>query len=458
MKILIPLFSSLFVFFQSLSLGYAGAHDKHNEFQYKVAGKEILCSGFLEKNDLKIPAPKKGSSQKLLNNMDEATFNASIDKVSQIYSPIFRQNRKTLRIKKLWSDSQVNAIAYNQGSVSYVEIWGGLARHPDMTADAVTLVTCHEVGHHLGGAPKYTEQGASGRWASTEGQSDYFATAKCLRKVFAIDIDSWNGVVDPLAQQKCDGQFGAGARESKICGRIAMASLASANLSSSLSNSPRPSFATQDRNVVSRTFERHPAAQCRLDTYFAGDLCKVPDTTDLNDSNPDVGACRNNVPNEVIGARSLCWFKPASVVNPPPPPPPNPPVPNPPPPPPPPPQPPVNGVASTPLIDGQEVVTSNNPNKTVSVSWDVRNISGAAGIYFEVLGPNKEFSEPNGTTPDPQALPGTSLSRTSGRLNISPARQLPGWGQYKIRVIPLDRSGRNAVGRFSNPAILNLNP
>jgi hypothetical protein len=63
-------------------------------------------------------------------------------------------------------------------------VYGGLARHGEITPDGFALVLCHEIGHHLGGVPRYS--GANG-WASNEGQSDYFAATKCLRRAWQSD-------------------------------------------------------------------------------------------------------------------------------------------------------------------------------------------------------------------------------------------------------------------------------
>jgi hypothetical protein len=83
-------------------------------------------------------------------------------------------------------------------------------------------------------------------------------------------------------------------------------------------------------------------------------------------------------------------------------------------------------------------------------------MAGATGIYFEVIGPNKDFQEEHGVQPDPQAMPGGSFARVRGQIQINPARQLPGWGVYKFRIVPLNRTGRQPVGRFSSPAVLEL--
>lgn len=423
-----------------------------------LSNEHHLCKGFVEKNDLLIPVPKSGQ-QKLAVGVTKTEFEAAIGLVEQVYAPIFSQKGKRLKVKKLWENAQVNAVAYTEGGYAVVEIWGGLGRHYRATPDALTLIACHEVGHHLGGTPKMTDQ-ASGAWASVEGQSDYFATLKCLRKVFSNGIDSWSGQVDPLAQAKCEESYGVNSRESKVCMRIASASLASANLSAALSGGTLPSLSSHDSSVVNKTYEKHPAAQCRLDTYMNGNVCKVSDLTDVSDRDPEVGVCRN-ISSEEYGARSLCWYKPIVSSPAPTPVPPAPaPAPTPIPVPlPPPVQPsPTEGIAGTPLLNGGTEHDSRNPNQVIVFSWDVSASSGAVGIYFEVLGPNKEFIEPNGLMPDRFAIRGGNIRALRGQLRILPAQQLPGWGVYKFRVIPLDATGRKAVGRFSNPAVLKLAP
>ncbi len=58
-----------------------------------------LCEGFLEKNDLVRPIPKS-SEMKMLGGVNEAQFNQSIDKVSQIYNSIFLNRGMRLQVKK----------------------------------------------------------------------------------------------------------------------------------------------------------------------------------------------------------------------------------------------------------------------------------------------------------------------------------------------------------------------
>ena len=77
----------------------------------------------------------------------------------------------------------MNAFAKQGASTWEVHMYGGLARHQAVTADGFALVVCHELGHHLGGAPQKVDWFGRLRWASNEGQADYWGTAKCFRKL-----------------------------------------------------------------------------------------------------------------------------------------------------------------------------------------------------------------------------------------------------------------------------------
>src|SRR5690606_24574009 len=137
-----------------------------------------------------------------------------------------------------------------------------------------------EIGHHIGGLPKYSDN--NGRWASVEGQSDYFATLKCLRKVFKkYPASAIN--VEPAAKRDCNERYGVDTEDSRLCQRIAMASLSAAKMTATLDRGVSPRLDLRDSSVVTRTYERHPKAQCRLDTYYQGAQCEVKDSVDIND-------------------------------------------------------------------------------------------------------------------------------------------------------------------------------
>ncbi|WP_374001810.1 hypothetical protein [Bdellovibrio bacteriovorus] len=61
---------------------------------------------------------------------------------------------------------------------------------------------------------------------------------------------------------------------------------------------------------MTRTDDRHPATQCRLDTYFAGSLCVAKENEKLSNSDYKAGSCYT--PRDAVGARPRCWFAPSN--------------------------------------------------------------------------------------------------------------------------------------------------
>jgi Zn-dependent protease with chaperone function len=114
-----------------------------------VASSALACSengkdGFLPENDLYIPA-----NQKSINGISEEEFNQAIDEVEEIYAPIISNLGAKLNIERKWDDGTVNAYASQAGKTWKVAMFGGLARHATITKDAMALVVCHEIGHHI---------------------------------------------------------------------------------------------------------------------------------------------------------------------------------------------------------------------------------------------------------------------------------------------------------------------
>ena len=263
-------------------------------------------SGIVEENDLWI-----GVDSKSISTITEDEFNSVIDKVETIYAPIIRERGAELTIERNWRDGTVNAYAQQNGNTWKVAMFGGLARHQTIDKDSFALVVCHELGHHIGGVPKKSGWWGS-NWASNEGQSDYWGTMKCLRKVFESDnnqevIASMS--VDPHAARSCESTF-ASAEEIAICQRSAMAGLGLGNLFKALRNlRTELKFNTPDPNIVQKTDDNHPAPQCRLDTYFAGSVCDKDAYADVSESDANINVC-TRVDGDKVGIRPLCWFKP----------------------------------------------------------------------------------------------------------------------------------------------------
>ncbi len=248
---------------------------------------------FAPENNLKIPVSMN------LSGITEEDFTAALDKVEKVYSPIFANHDANFVIERFWDNDTVNAYAWQDGDKWVISMYGGLARHKEVTVDGFTLVACHEVGHHLGGHPK------SG-WASNEGESDYYGTLKCLHRIWA-DEDSVAVVakmkIDEIADKACDSQW-SNAMDAAVCKRSAMAGKGLARLLAVLGSETMPEFDTPDKSKTDSTIDYHPPAQCRLDTYFAGALCTVDFNQDVDDVDPTKGVCTFGE----TGGRPSCWF------------------------------------------------------------------------------------------------------------------------------------------------------
>ena len=280
--------------------------------------------------DMRIPVFTDLKSDEERTGITEEEFMTILRETEAIYTPVFEAKGKTFRVNKLWTNDQVNASAQQSGSTWIINMYGGLARHEHATVDSFRAVVCHEIGHHLGGAPK--KAGWFGTWASNEGQSDYFATFKCMKKMIlegqasgmaiaSADLSIYEEAEVAVADEKCSERFsvvepGEGEEEGEgldtaytACKRATLAGLSLGRLLGSRDPDKIISLSTPNETVVTRTNDNHPEAQCRADTYMAGSLCNLDFNSELSDSDPDQGTC-NRTEGYEYGLRPLCWFKP----------------------------------------------------------------------------------------------------------------------------------------------------
>ena len=264
---------------------------------------------FLPPNSLKHRIGAKDSG-----GITEAQFNAVMDRMQAIYGPIVASHGATLQINRLWTDDTVNASAEEQGSTWILNMYGGLARDKTITQDGMALVACHEMGHHLGGAPKY---GGGSDWAADEGGADYYANAKCLHRIFADSASASFtrklAVGDDVALIKaaCAKSY-KGSTDAALCTRAATAGLSVTALLGSLGGEPQAHIDTPDAGVVAATNDEHPASQCRLDTYYQASLCPKDFNIDMSPTDPAVGACVLSQ-GYTVGMRPFCWYKPGAA-------------------------------------------------------------------------------------------------------------------------------------------------
>jgi hypothetical protein len=263
--------------------------------------------GFLPENNLKISV-----NAKRLGGLNEEQFNMAIERVESIYAPIVAQEGGKLVISRAWSDATVNAYAQRSGNNWMVNMFGGLARHETITEDGMSLVVCHEIGHHIGGAPKKVSY-YSNSWASNEGQADYFSNLKCLRRVFLNDnnIEIVAKMDVPAALTNACASAFSNEQDRAICIRGGMAGDSVAKLFQALRGQTTPAkFDTPDMSRVSVTNDNHPQTQCRLDTYFQGSLCEVNFNDDVEQNSEVAGTCHGSLGHK-NGLRPNCWFKPS---------------------------------------------------------------------------------------------------------------------------------------------------
>lgn len=244
-----------------------------------------------------------------LGGISREDFESAIKELIDYYEPlIYREFDRELIIYKNYNSNTVNAYADQSGDNYEITIFGGMAKHQRATKDMVSLVLCHELGHHLGGYPKK----AGNTWSSAEGQADYFATSKCLKRLWEKKYNEklidWS-LVDQTLQNACE-QNSNSSLDYFLCLRSNLAGKQMALLFNDLEqNSILPDFATPDPEITTRMVYNHPYAQCRLDTYFQGSLCSASIYQDFDNHDEHIGAC-TTAGNFAIGLRPKCWFKP----------------------------------------------------------------------------------------------------------------------------------------------------
>jgi hypothetical protein len=175
--------------------------------------------------------------------------------------------------------------------------------------DGYALVLCHEMGHHLGGAPKSTVYFK--RWVSYEGQADYWGALKCFRTLFKEDDNiklMENRDVSSWIKNQCSELY-ADPQESALCMRTILAGQTMANLIADYHGVNFPQVDTPDLSVVSKTSFQHPKSQCRLDTYVQAALCPIGDDIFVDPIDRLKGTC-NRKRGYQKGARPLCWYNP----------------------------------------------------------------------------------------------------------------------------------------------------
>lgn len=283
----------------------------------------VLClsvnASFIDERLIDYSSLSEGEPQ-----ITEAEFNKRISEIKKVYAPIVRFHKGRLSLKGLWKNDRIIARATQMFGSWKIDFSGGLARRPELSGDGMTLIICHEIGHHLAGFPFYVGTPFGGYWAATEGQSDYYSTHVCAKNMWANETDlnaSFALKVNPFAKNECDSVYGQ-QTERDLCYRTAVALESVILTMATLKKVPMPQYTTPDRSIATGTLENHPKTQCRFDTLFMGNLCAAKFNQELipgkktragresvdAERESAINAC--SVLNEFTqGHRPACWFK-----------------------------------------------------------------------------------------------------------------------------------------------------
>ena len=214
---------------------------------------------FMEDNDLNT------EDSGFMANVSEEQFRGIIKAAKALYDPMAARKNETLVINANWDDSTVNANCSRSGGTVTVNMYGGLARRPEVTPEGFALVLCHEIGHAYGGEPYIRV------WdeIAAEGQADYYGAQTCLNKVLAsIDYDKGSLDATDYIQSRCRKMSSY-----DTCVRQLESGMSLGRLLSAMKKSSIPDYETPDPTVVPRTLTSYPKTiQCRLDTYHNGAL------------------------------------------------------------------------------------------------------------------------------------------------------------------------------------------
>ncbi len=280
------------------------------------------AQSFMPDNDLHLQDNLNGGGDE--PNITKEQFMAMIEKTEKYFAPIVAKHKAKLNIERLWDDTTVNAYAEKktdgETKIWNVAMFGGLARRSEVTPDGFQLVVCHELGHHLGGYAFILDH----ENMSNEGQSDYYSTQACARAIWK-DSPAENAIAlqtaPPIVVALCENAWTA-ATDRAICARSVVGGKSLSKLLAALHNLPAPQVETPSTDTVTKTNDRHPEAQCRLDTYIAGAICTKKFDLDLIPGINSVNEAENSIDSEkssnkvlcnqkdgdAQGSRPKCWF------------------------------------------------------------------------------------------------------------------------------------------------------
>ena len=288
-----------------------------------------LRQSFMPENDLHL----QNSMSDEGSNITQEVFDSLIDNSQNYFAPYVKNLGGTLTIEKLWDNEKVNANAQKYGSgeesIWIVRMFGGLARRPEVTPDGFQMVICHEIGHHLAGYSFVIKPFVANTNMANEGQSDYFSSQACSRALWKDQVEANKKALSDASENivtLCNAVWSSN-NDRGMCARSIAGGKSLSALLAELGEESTPQVETPSTEKVSTTYNKHPKAQCRLDTYIAAALCtktfslsiipglnssNVAENTAESEMASNKFVCNSKDKDNSKSVRPSCWF--ASLV------------------------------------------------------------------------------------------------------------------------------------------------
>ncbi len=260
-----------FIILLSMLSRLSFAHEMPEHSRYQILVTDPTTSTVTEESFKSIPT--------IIHSLNQANYHKENISVS-------------LNLK--WDVPYFSAWVKDEAPRKYsMNFWGGIARIPGMNDNAHALTACHEVGHLLGGEPRLTIP--SFLWATSEGQSDYYATSVCLKSYFDL-LEKMGKLEEPQVDQKlytrCLTNYDE-TRDFLICLNIMEGIEGFSHLLHHLdSKKTKLDFNKKSAKVKATILNSYPEPQCRIETLIAGNFCSPEEYPCLGKEN----------------ARPQCWF------------------------------------------------------------------------------------------------------------------------------------------------------
>ncbi|MDP7321132.1 MAG: hypothetical protein QF441_11015 [Bacteriovoracaceae bacterium] len=226
--------------------------------------------------------PGKNSAQSMLpvgvntsSEIDEAYFTSKVFEVYNLYFQDMKNEGRKFKIFLDWKNPYFSAWSSFKENSYYINFWGGMARIPGVLYETWDFIACHEVGHVLGQYPRIALEHLD--WATSEAQSDHFATSECLPRLYKRNLEALTDDIFakamPYEIEACLDQYPS-EKNQKLCLKILRAGRGFVALLKHLNfTDGNISYETPAKKTQMLIDKSYPSAQCRLDIFFRGAMC-----------------------------------------------------------------------------------------------------------------------------------------------------------------------------------------